>query len=273
MNYALLNLLAQIGSSAAAGRAQGKETEANLAQNQNNNATSRYQAIVNANRLQNIDQPSANMSQAGQGALMSTWKPMSVTPASVPYGSNTNGAVKPTITGGPSITPEMRQTGEAAMKAALQRQLAGNPISSTFPSDESLGLNALPKQSLLDSILGYGSMGAGLLAEAGKAGAFGGSTASTATAAPAASMGSPGMGSATQGVAPSGSGAFMPIGGGSPGQRQPGNLLDYLREMQNQTGGYGMYAGWNPFNTGGGGYAVQNPGASDPTWVRRGQSN
>lgn len=170
----MFEALAPILSQSAQNRAEGKILEGNLAQNQNQNATSRYQALVNASRLQNIEQPAANMSQAGRGALMSTWQPMSITPGSVPAGSRTSGAVMPSISGGPSITPEMRQTGDSVMKQALQRQLGGNQINtSLFPSDEQLGLNALPKQGVLDSILQYGSMGTSILGGLSKLGLLG----------------------------------------------------------------------------------------------------
>ena len=148
--FKIMQAISPVLSNAAGGAATGKIAEANAAAQQNAGATSRYQALVNANRLQNVEQPAANLSQAGRGSLMSTWQPMNITPASVPYGSQTNGAVMPTNSGGPSITPEMRQTGDSVAKAAMARQLGGNKLdTSTFPSDEALGMNAMPTSSVL----------------------------------------------------------------------------------------------------------------------------
>jgi hypothetical protein len=246
--FNLLQNISPVVSGAADQRAQGKALEANLAQQQNNNATSRYQAMVNANRLQNIEQPSANMSQAGKGALMSTWQPMSITPASVPYGQNTNGALLPKITGGPSMTPEMRQTGDSAMKAALQRQLAGNPINtSMFPSDSELGLNGLPKESTLDKILGYGSTATSILGLLGKAGVFGGTGAGAGTgitvgggAGGTPMLGPGGVATPTVSATDVPWWQKIPLGGGGPGggtsERTP--YADML--MKNQLNEFGM---------------------------------
>ena len=144
---------------AAGQRATGLGLEGQLQNAQNNSATSRYQALVNASRLKNVEQPSANLSQAGQGSLMSTWQPVSVGSTPVPYGTNTNGPVRNTISGGPSITPEMRGTGDSVAKAAMARQLAGNTMdTSLFPSDSALGLGEMPQSSWLDKLLGYGSL-------------------------------------------------------------------------------------------------------------------
>jgi len=174
---------------AAGQRATGLGIEGNLQNAQNNSATSRYQALVNASRLKNVEQPNANMSQAGAGSLMSTWQPVSVGSTSVPYGTNTNGPVRNTISGGPSITPEMRGVGDSVAKSALSRQLGGNTMdTSLFPSDSALGLGEMPESSWLDKILGYGSLaasGASLIP------GLGGAPAAPAAAVPNMSTGAP----------------------------------------------------------------------------------
>lgn len=235
--FKLMEAFSPVLSNAAGGAASGKIAEQNAAALQNQNATSRYQAMVNANRLQNIEQPSANMNQASRGALMSTWQPMSITPASVPYGSQTNGAVMPKITGGPTITPEMRQTGEAAMKAALARLLAGNPINtSMFPSDSELGLNPLPQESTLDKILKWSSTGSSLLGALGKGSTASGGGASAigpdgiplgGTKLPAETLGNyANTASNTDKIVPIGGGG----GGGGANARSP--YADYVMKHQ-----------------------------------------
>jgi hypothetical protein len=199
--------------------------ESSLTALQNSGATSRYQAMVNAGRLQNIEQPQANLDQATQGTMLSTWKPYSVTPASVPYGQNTNGAVKPTVTGGPSMTPELQQMGGQVAKDAMARQLGGNVNTSTFPSDAQLGMTPMPEASMLDKILGYAATGTSLLGAAGKMGMLGGGAAAPAgaagsTAVPATMGTSTIPGAATQAPAASGTSvldALQSFGGGSPG--------------------------------------------------------
>jgi hypothetical protein len=271
--FELAQMLAPIFSNAAGGAAQGKVAEQNAAATQNQNATSRYQALVNASRLQNIEQPSANMSQAGRGALMSTWKPMTVTPASVPYGSQTNGAVKPTIGGGPTITPEMRDTGDQVMRSALQRQISGNPVdASSFPSDSALGLNPLPTESATDKILKYGSMATSLLGAAGKTGLLGGKAAGAAAPYPVGSAANGGVlmsdGTVAPAAAPSASGG-LPIGAGSgaPSSSWFG-LGETLKNMQTGVGSAEYYRADNPFLPGGGSSAGVEDKAADLLWGR-----
>lgn len=182
------NTVSPILSGAARGSAEGLVNEANLIGQQNQGATSRYQAMVNAGRLQNIEQPQANMDQATRGTMLSTWKPVSVGSSSVPYGQNTSGPVRPTITGGPSMTPELQQFGGQVAKDAMARQLGGNVNSSTFPSDSQLGMTPMPEASRLDKILGYAATGSSILGAAGKAGLFGGGTAAPAGAAGAGAI-------------------------------------------------------------------------------------
>lgn len=192
----ILNILQALGpilSNMAAQRAAGKATEAGLTQQQNQGATSRYQALVNAGRLQNIEQPAANLQQATRGSALSSWKPVSVGATSVPYGQNVSGPIKPTITGGPSMTPELQQLGSQVTRDALSRQLGGNKLDTgTFPSDADLGLGALPESGVLDKILGVGSTAASLLGALAKpaAGAIPGGTAAGAVGSATAPLAS-----------------------------------------------------------------------------------
>lgn len=253
----ILNILQALGpilSNMAAQRAAGKATEAGLTQQQNQGATSRYQALVNAGRLQNIEQPAANLQQATRGSVLSSWKPVSVGATSVPYGQNVSGPIKPTITGGPSMTPELQQLGSQVTRDALSRQLGGNKLDTgTFPSDADLGLGALPESGVLDKILGVGSTAASLLGALAKpaAGAIPGGTAAGAAGAataPLASTPISGVATAPGGV------PMVPLGGGGQSglrSANPGSIMDIFREMQNQTGGSGMYRADNPFATGG----------------------
>lgn len=182
----LFKNLSPILSGYSAGAANGLVNEANLTAQQNQGATSRYQALVNAGRLQNIEQPSANLDQGTRGSVLSSWQPVKVGSTSVPYGSNTNGPVRPSITGGPSVTPELRQLGSQVTSDALARQKAGNPASTdAFPSDEDLGMTAMPKASLLDKIIGYAGTGAGIL---GAIPGIGGAAKAGAALAPGAGV-------------------------------------------------------------------------------------
>lgn len=251
--YEFMKMISPILSGAASGSAQGLVNEANLTNQQNQGATSRYQAMVNAGRLQNIEQPTANLNQATQGTMLSTWKPYSVTPASVPYGQNTNGAVKPTITGGPSMTPELQQMGGQVAKDAMARQLGGNVNTSTFPSDAQLGMTPMPEASWLDKILGYAATGTSLLGAAGKAGLLGGGSAAPAGGAGVAGAGTAinaGAG-ATPMLGPGGVAtptvaadvpwyAKIPLGGGGPsgGVTERSPYADML--LKNQLNDFGM---------------------------------
>lgn len=230
------NTVSPILSGAAGRSAEGLIHEANLIGQQNQGATSRYQAMVNAGRLQNIEQPEANMDQATRGTMLSTWKPVSVGSSSVPYGQNTSGPVRPTISGGPSMTPELQQFGGQVAKDAMARQLGGNVNTSTFPSDAQLGMTPMPEASWLDRIMGYASTGSSILGAAGKAGMFGGKVA---PAAGPASYGTPGMGTGTQ-VAPGAATQNVPwwekiaFGGGGPGvgANQYDPYADMLKKQQ-----------------------------------------
>jgi len=251
--FQMMQDLSQVLGGSAAGRANGLVNEANLTNQQNQGATSRYQALVNSNRLQNIEMPNSNLDQGTRGSVLSTWQPVSVGQTSVPYGSHTNGPVRPTITGGPSITPELRQLGGQVTKDALSRQMAGNPINtSTFPSDDALGMNAMPKSGVMDKLLGYGGMATSILGTLGKTGLLGGGGATSAIPAS--------FGTATP---PAGGGSSIPIGGGSsnfpvnsgtmnPEYNWGQNILkDLLKAFQNGGGSTGQYIP-NPFGTGGG---------------------
>ena len=238
----LLKTLGPILGLASAGRAAGKTTEANLAQGQNQDATSRYQALVNAGRLQNIEQPSANMDQATRGSVLSTWKPYTYTSGSVPYGSKTSGPIRGSSAGGPTMTPELQQLGAQVTRDALARQLAGNTLdTSTFPSDSELGLNALPTSSWLDKLLGGASAGASI------AGAF-----AKPTAGAVAGAGGPGITAGSTTFTPGAAGASSKIPMPGFGQGNPStsagwySLLQILKRMQQGQGG-DQYRSDNPF--------------------------
>jgi hypothetical protein len=253
-----LEALGQLFGNSAQMRAQGLATEAQLQNQQTNAGTSRYQALVNANRLQNVEQPSANLKQAGQGSLMSTWQPVNTTPANVPYGSQTNGAVKPTISGGPSITPEMRATGASVASGAMNRQAAGNPLNtSLFPSDAEMGMSSLPQSSALDKILSYAGLGTSIASQIPGLGAssvtseassipttfatgngMGGTSISGAANLPS----TPAVGSNLIPPSPSG-GVSIPMAGGGGGTGVGGNggwlAEEFLKMLMRQ----GMFAG------------------------------
>lgn len=239
----LFSALAPILSNASQNRAAGKIDEATLAQQQNQAATSRYQAMVNAGRLKDIEQPAANLSQVGKGSLMSTWKPMSITPASVPYGSNTNGAVMPTITGGPSITPEMRTTGASVARTAMARQLGGNKLDTTlFPSDSDLGLNALPKTSWLDSLLGGASTATSILGGLKQAGLLGGKSSGVSA------IGANGIPQGGTTIPPetlptTGNSGLFPVGGGGASGGVGGNAGWMADEFIKMLMRQGIFAG------------------------------
>ena len=208
-------------SGAAQGSANGLISEANLTNQQNQGATSRYQALVNANRLQNIEQPQANLNQATQGTMLSTWKPVSVGATSVPYGQNTNGPVKPTITGGPSMTPQLQGLGAQVSKDAMSRQLAGNPVNtSTFPSDSQLGMTPMPEASWVDKLLGYGSTATSILGALGKSGLIGGGAA-----APAGGAGA----GITVGGGAGGTPMLGPGGSAAPTASTDPSILDWIK--------------------------------------------
>jgi len=240
-----LNTIGSIGqilAQMAAARAEGKTTEATLAAQQNQGATSRYQALVNAGRLQNIEQPAANLSQAKEGSRVSTWQPVKVTSGSVPYGTNTNGPVRGSIAGGSTMTPELRQLGAQVTRDALARQMGGNALdTSTFPSDSELGLNALPTSSWLDKLLGGASAGASI------AGAF-----AKPTAGAVAGAGGPGITAGSTTFTPGAAGASSNIPMPGFGQGNPStsagwySLLELLKQMQQGQGG-SQYRGDNPF--------------------------
>jgi hypothetical protein len=246
--------LAQLFTGLANGRMNGKILESNAASQQNSDATSRYQALVNANRLQNVEMPDANASQVQRGTLMSTWKPMSIT---APAGVNI-----PTISGGPSMTPEFQQMGSELVNSALKRQLGGNKLDmTTFPSNESLGLDGGSEGSnWLDKLISGGGTAASLIAalRGGASSLGGGATAATATNSIYGS-GLPGAG--MEGLTDPISTAPMPwetggadtaskiklpgFGGGTPGASVNG-LQSWMNEMQ--LNGVGL--GPNPFGDG-----------------------
>jgi hypothetical protein len=139
---ALATLLSKIAESRAAGQVQ----QGNLDAQNNQTATSRYQALVNAGRLSGIEQPAANARQTQIGSLMSSFQPVSVTHPR---------ATIPTITGGPQMTPEMRQMGSELTRSALLRQMGGNQLNTgTFPSDSDLGMTGTKPNGTLDTLIG-----------------------------------------------------------------------------------------------------------------------
>lgn len=214
-DYSWLNALATLLGKTAESRAQGQATQAGIDAQNNQGATSRYQALVNANRLQGIEQPQANTNQAIQGTKLSTWQPVSVTHPR---------ANIPTITGGPQMTDELRQYGSDLTKSAILRQMGGNKIdTSTFPSDEELGMKSTKSNGTLDSILGYGSTAAGILGTilpklTGGA-AAGAGAAGTSGVLPSTAISAPGYSTLPGGAATTptsaSSGLRIPIGGGS----------------------------------------------------------
>jgi hypothetical protein len=169
--------LAQLLSQMAASRASGQATQASIDAQNNANATSRYQAIVNAARLRNIEQPEANARQMARGSLWSSWQPVTLTH---PRATLVN------VGGGPSVTQGMRDMGQSLMSSSLSRQQGGNPIdTSIFPSDASLGLTGSGSGggSWIDSLLGAGTIGSaayGLLRNAGIVGGPAAATTGTA---------------------------------------------------------------------------------------------
>ena len=158
----VLTALASTLGSAAKGRADGKALESQATTSQDQAANSRYNTMLNAYQMQNQSQPMSNLQQAGAGSLMSTWKPMQIQSGSIPSGGTTNGPVRSTITGGPSITDAMRTTGASVAGNAMQRQLGGNQITNPLPGQSSLGLTQLPQSNLLDTLLQYGGLGSSL---------------------------------------------------------------------------------------------------------------
>ena len=170
----VLSSLSTVMGGAAGSRAQGQTTEANLGVQQDQSATNRYQALVDAamrrSQMQNVTQPDANMSQARAANNILTSTPVQISRPSLPYGTNTSGPIIPTITGGTSIGSNYRDTAQSVSDAALARQTGGNQIpgfpmgtgGSAMPSYDSMGITPLPKESALDKILGYGSLAGGI---------------------------------------------------------------------------------------------------------------
>jgi hypothetical protein len=156
--------IASVLGSAAKGRSEGKQAEAQATISRDQAANSRYNTMLNAYQMQNQTQPMSNLRQAGAGSLMSTWQPVKTIAGQVPSRGTVTGPVRSTITGGPSITDAMRATGASVAGNAMQRQLGGNQITNPLPSQSGLGLTQLPKSGLLDSLLSYGGLGASLAA-------------------------------------------------------------------------------------------------------------
>lgn len=154
--------IASVLGSAAKGRSEGKQAEAQATTSQDQAANSRYNTMLNAYQMQNQTQPMSNLRQAGAGSLMSTWQPVKVTAGQVPSRGTVTGPVRGSITGGPSITDAMRATGASVAGNAMQRQLGGNQITNPLPSQSSLGLTQLPQSNLLDTLLQYGGLGTSL---------------------------------------------------------------------------------------------------------------
>ncbi len=222
--------LATLLSNMASSRAQGQVQQSQLDAQNNAGATSRYQAMVNANRLQNIEQPMANANQARLGNLLSSFQPVSV--------SHPRANI-PTVSGGPQMTPELRQMGTALANSALQRQMSGNPIdTSTFPSDEELGLtNNTKGGGFLDTLLGVGSTAAGigsLIAPLLKTGT------TTAGVLPSTGISAPGYSTLPGGAAGKG-GSGVGVGGGgvSTGQQSGPQGLQNMATLY-QLGNFGL---------------------------------
>lgn len=155
--------IASVLGSAAKGRSEGKQAEAQATISRDQAANSRYNTMLNAYQMQNQTQPMSNLRQAGAGSLMSTWQPVKTIAGQVPSRGTVTGPVRSTITGGPSITDAMRATGASVAGNAMQRQLGGNQITNPLPSQSSLGLTRLPQSNLLDTLLQYGGLGGSLL--------------------------------------------------------------------------------------------------------------
>jgi hypothetical protein len=196
--------------------------------------------LVNANRLQNVEMPQANTDQAIQGTKLSTWQPVSV---SHPRATISH------IQGGPQMTDELRGYGSDLTKSAILRQMGGNELdTSTFPTDESLGLKSTKSNGTLDALLGYGSTAAGLLSALG----IGGGTGAGAGAGAAAGAAWPGSGTqmtsltaptTTASTGSSGTGMLSSLFGGGTSTGLGGNAAWLAEELKKALMGQGMFAG------------------------------
>lgn len=158
----VLTALASTLGGAAAGRSSGRAAEAQAQTSQDQAANSRYNTMLNAYQMQNQTQPMSNLDQVRAGSRMATWQPVKVTNPSIPYDTKVSGPIRPSITGGGSVTDAMRATGASVAGNAMQRQLGGNQITNPLPSQSSLGLTQLPQSNLLDTLLQYGGLGTSL---------------------------------------------------------------------------------------------------------------
>ena len=161
---AVASALSSVIGQASKSRAEGRVAEANAQNAQDQAANSRYNTMLNAYQMQNQTQPMSNLDQVRAGSRMATWQPVKVTSPSIPYGTKVSGPIRPTITGGGSVTDAMRATGASVAGNAMQRQLGGNQITNPLPAQSSLGLTQLPKSNLLDTLLQYGGLGSSMAA-------------------------------------------------------------------------------------------------------------
>lgn len=212
--------LAAILAQLSQGRAEGQIAQGNIDARNDQNATSRFQAMVNANRLQNIEQPSANASQVQRGTVMNTFQPVSI--------SHPRANI-PTISGGPQMTPEMRNMGSELVNSALKRQMGGNQIdTSMFPED--MGTGGSGGGSFLDTLLAGATPAAGILGLLKNAGIGGGGASAGATAA-----NNPWTAGATpwgEPTPPPGSAPSPSFGGGSGSPGGPTGMQDLASRSQ-----------------------------------------
>jgi hypothetical protein len=206
--------LAQLLSGLSKSNAEAEKLQAEIDAQNNAGATSRYQALVNANRLAGIEQPAANLAQATRGSMLSTFQPVSV--------SHPRANI-PTITGGATITPELRQLASQVTKDALQRQMSGNPIdTSSFPTDAELGLTDNTKGGgWLGKLLGIATPAVGIMSilkpGTAAASAAAGATGAGSSLLPSTPISAPGYGTLPGTTTPTSPGVGFGGGGISTG--------------------------------------------------------